>query len=421
MNLPEPSPARSLWVCLSLKAFSERQRSVSLDQLSQKMPRRFEMTCIAACLALLGLCLFAPSSSAWILQSTQNPSSLGNKLLGVSCATPTSCIAVGDSRENPGPYKPLAEKWDGSSWTTQTVPLPGGSSSASLWGISCSASNACTAVGYSFAKSQITMAARWNGTSWSVQTTPNPEGAGSGIIGLWSVSCATSTSCMAVGEYTDSSGTRKILAERWDGTSWTITSTPIPAGAQLSSLQGVSCTSASACTAVGFYQDSLGVTKTLVERWNGTSWSIQESPSPSTTSSSLAGVFCTSSTACVAVGRTVDGAGVAGPLAEHWDGTTWSTKEISSPSGAKSAGLGKVSCFTGSSCVAVGSYTNSGGTGVTLAERWNGSSWAVQSTPNPGGATSSVLTGVSCSEEPCIGVGRSTISGTDTTLAEIYG
>jgi hypothetical protein len=385
------------------------------------MHKRLQIACTAASLALLGVCLFASPSSAWTLQTTPSPGVSTNSLQEVSCVTSASCVAVGDYIEGSG-YRPLAEKWDGNSWATQTVPLPGGAVSASLWGVSCSASNACTGVGYSTVKSQGTYAVRWNGTSWSVQTTPNPEGAGPGIIGLWSVSCATSTSCMAVGEYTNGSGTRMTLAERWDGTSWTITTTPNPAGSQLSSLQGVSCTSASACTAVGFYKDSLGVTKTLVERWNGTSWSIQESPSPSTTSSSLAGVHCTSSTVCVAVGRTVDGAGVPGPLAEHWNGTTWSTKEIPSPSGATSTGLATVSCTSASSCAAVGSYTNSGGTGVTVAERWNGTSWAVQSTPNPSGATKSFFTGVSCAEEPCIGVGQWTKSGGATaTLAELYG
>ena len=42
-----------------------------------------------------------------------------------------------------------------------------------------------------------------------------------------------------------------------------------------------------------------------------------------------------------------------------------------------------VSCPTASSCMAVGTYTKASGAGVTLAERWNGTSWGTQTTANP--------------------------------------
>jgi hypothetical protein len=66
----------------------------------------------------------------------------------------------------------------------------------------------------------------------------------------------------------------------------------------------VSCTSATACTAVGHYQNGAGTRVTLAERWDGTSWTIQPTPSlsPNYFYTTLSGVSCTSATACTAVG-----------------------------------------------------------------------------------------------------------------------
>jgi hypothetical protein len=62
---------------------------------------------------------------------------------------------------------------------------------------------------------------------------------------------------------------------------------------------------------------------------------------------------------------------------------------------------------------------NDSGVDVTLAERWNGSSWAIQSTPNPTGARSNILYGVSCpSTTACTAVGDYKSSRLIKTLAE---
>jgi hypothetical protein len=117
------------------------------------------------------------------------------------------------------------------------------------------------------------------------------------------VSCNSSGGCTAVGDYTDSSGTQDTLAEAWDGTTWSIQTTPIPSGAEGSNLAGVSCTSTGPCTAVGSYTDSSGVKHTLAEVWDGTSWSIQTTPGPSGGQlPTLSGVACTTANGCTAVG-----------------------------------------------------------------------------------------------------------------------
>ena len=98
-------------------------------------------------------------------------------------------------------------------------------------------------------------------SGWSIQHTPNPAG-GSGSI-LNGVSCTSASACTAVGD--SSNGTATVtLAERWNGTRWSIQTTPNPAGGSNSMLNGVSCASATACTAVGGSSNG-----TLAEGWNG--------------------------------------------------------------------------------------------------------------------------------------------------------
>ncbi len=101
-------------------------------------------------------------------------------------------------------------------------------------------------------------------------------------MALSGVSCTSATSCTAVGSYDDSSAETSVtLAERWDGTSWTIQNTPNPANVHGSFLSGVSCTSATACTAVGNAAVEMLTVETLAEHWDGTSWTIETTPNAS--------------------------------------------------------------------------------------------------------------------------------------------
>ena len=158
--------------------------------------------------------------------------------------------------------------------------LPGVPGGPNLGGVSCVSSTACKAVGFYTNSSgvQVALAERWNGTAWSNQSVPKPTGATK--VTLNGVSCVSSTACKAVGFYTNSSGVQVALAERWNGTAWSNQSVPKPTGATKVTLNGVSCVSSTACKAVGFYTNSSGVQVALAERWNGTAWSNQSVPGP---------------------------------------------------------------------------------------------------------------------------------------------
>ena len=55
-------------------------------------------------------------------------------------------------------------------------------------------------------------------------------------------------------------------------------------------LQGVTAVSSNLVWTVGFAYSNLGSVQTLIERWNGSKWSIVSSPDPSSTFNDLQGV-----------------------------------------------------------------------------------------------------------------------------------
>ena len=346
----------------------------------------------------------------WSIVALGAPQSRG-RLGGVSCPARRTCAAVG-SLSTPSTNLTWALHWNGKSWSKQNSPNPTVPASAQLNAVSCVSLTACTAVGQytDVAGGHQTLAVAWNGTAWSIQNTPNPIGASDSRLN--GVSCSSASACIAVGS-TD----YRPLAERWDGVSWTIQSiTSVPPAA---SLDGISCSSDSACIAVGSSDN-----QSLAERWDGVSWTVGNvAPISTSGTNQLRAVACASATVCTAVGTytNVPPAPVMNhPLVESWDGSGWSIQTAPSPNGNGS--LTSVSCAAASACTAVGSVVDVvDSTILTLAEGWNGTNWSPQSIPSP--ASGGSLSGVSCtSSSDCTAVGSSTSSPTGSVmpLAELW-
>jgi hypothetical protein len=336
----------------------------------------------------------------------------------VSCSSATDCTAVGYYNSSAESRVSLAERWNGTGWSIQPTGDP--TQDSELNGVSCSSATACTAVGdyTNLAGSDVTLAEAWNGTTWSIQSTPNPVSSG-GRSPLLAVSCSKPTACSAVG-YTATGAGYVTLAEVWNGTSWKIQSTPNPTGSDTTVLFAVSCTSATACTATGYEKTVKGFL-TLAEVWNGTAWKIQSTPNPTGSSGlALGAVSCRSATACTAVGNYYNTAGSEVTLAEVWNGTSWKVQSTPNPKVNDVATLSAVSCSSTSACTAVGYYKGHSGTPVPLTEVWNGTTWTIPATPPAAGAEASYLLGVSCTAATtCISAGYYVSSSGDTlALAE---
>lgn len=377
---------------------------------------------------LVAAALLAPSaaSAAWTAQSPINPTGYQTaQLSGASCTSSTFCVTAG--RWDNGTSAALIESWtSASTWAQQTAATaPAGSTGSGLNSVHCTASTTCTAVGdYTDANFvQWAMIERLSSGTWSQQTPPRPATATSTT--LTSVSCTSSTFCMAVGSYTDSLGVSYPLSASWNGSSWTQRTVPIVSGSLGTSLAGVSCTSSSACVAVGTYLDR-GIPTPTAVTWNGSAWSLLTMMVPRGASATfMTGVSCTSGTACMAVGFSTDSLGAVFAVAERLSGTTWTDQTASlaaAPAGATGTAFNGVSCTTSSHCTAVGYYLDAVPVQKTFAEAWSGgTSWAFQASPNPANSDGAVFSGVSCtSSSACLAVGYNldNPSGLTQTLAQ---
>jgi len=121
----------------------------------------------------------------------------------------------------------------------------------------------------------------------------------------------------------------------------------------------------------------------LSEQWNGTGWKALAAPNPRGFGvSTMGGISCPAAAACMGVGSWTDPTGESSfNLAEAWNGTSWTILRTPDP-GSDNNELFGVSCTSPSNCMAVGDFIGIGN-GMTLAESWNGTSWKVVKTPRP--------------------------------------
>jgi hypothetical protein len=305
----------------------------------------------------------------WRIQRTALPAgATSGTLFGVSCPSALACTAVGAAfRTVARRDVNLAESWNGTSWRVQAIPQPKGAAHSALHAVSCTSRRACTAVGrYETAAGRVfTVAERWNGARWAIQAAPRP--AGVTAAQFLGVSCATARTCTAVGYTTGPRGTRP-LAERWNGTAWHIQAIPLPHASPGGMLAAVSCTSPRACTATG---GSFGTTgPTLAVRWNGTRWHVQRTLVPADFRTSrqqpeLNGVSCASATACTASGAYGPG-GHPAYFIETWNGHRWRLVTAPRPARFAAGALNGISCVP-ARCTAVGAWSGGAVPVATLA------------------------------------------------------
>jgi hypothetical protein len=235
----------------------------------------------------------------------------------------------------------------------------------------------------------------WASGTWQLVYSPNR---GTQTNYLQSVSCGSATSCEAVGYYDNSSEVKRTLIESWNGEKWSVQSSP-NLDTSDNELHSVSCSSVSSCAAVGET-----ATETLIESWNGTSWSVVPSPNEGTLPY-LYGVSCFGAASCEAVGTYWNGSNWL-TLVESWNGTTWSVVPSPNEPSLYDDLLESVSCVSAISCNAAGYYSNvKTNVSRNLIESWSGSSWTISTAPNVGKG-SNYLAGISCiSATSCKAVG----------------
>jgi photosystem II stability/assembly factor-like uncharacterized protein len=294
-------------------------------------------------------------------------------LASTSCPTATACVAVGalgailttgDAGSSwsargglgaPGsdPFNlPIAQNGNG---LYAPASIPETPDAHPLDAVSCASTSSCVAVG-ELGKVMTTSNLNSGGGNWS----PHSSNTANRLTG---VSCPKgSTACFAVGDY----GT--ILKSTDGGSSWTS-----QGSGTLTFLNGISCWDTSDCLVVG----AQGL---ILTTHDGSTWAPTSTP----TSAYLSAVSCASTSSCLAVG------GDGTVLASGNDGRSWTLQ--SAPSGDD---LDAVSCATNRDCVVSGSN----GTVASTAD--GGRRWAIQGT-----GTSDGLRGLSCpAQSTCYAAG----------------
>ena len=299
----------------------------------------------------------------------------GVQATAASAASDAWIVATGFS--NVGFNFPIPEHWDGATWTV--TPLPGGGVQW-LYGIAAINPSDAWGVGYAYTGYYSgnynyhyrVMITHWDGASWSDSPSPGKLGPFNALNGIDAVSA---DDVWAVGYSKYGS-----LIEHWDGTSWSVVPSPNK-GSAGSGLSAVSFSAPDEGWAVGSWtlprQTPIGypVSRPLLLHWDGTRWARVARPHGVKVLSSLVAIAPDDVWAVGSAGsRTV---------AVHWNGVSWSI--VPTPSPGVSATLTSVAGLGTADVWAVGSQEPHRGSALrTLIERWDGSSWREEPSPNVG-------------------------------------
>ncbi|HET7444948.1 MAG TPA: LamG-like jellyroll fold domain-containing protein [Solirubrobacterales bacterium] len=346
---------------------------------------------------------------------------VNTKPKAISCSSATSCVAAGAQLNSSSVPSNLVDRWNGTSWTAETLtPAASGSSKSQLEDVSCVSSSFCAAVGAATVSSSGRPEATiWNGTKWTPQVLPGAKTTGFGTTAM-AVACTSASFCIAGGGWSQLAE-GKISGEPygaiWNGSSWSAKVPTKPSTEGLSNasswISGISCTSSSNCWAVGSLTYMVGLVfqeHAFVERWNGSAWSAVTmlSESSPTFQAGASTISCGSSSDCTLVGTYQKEAFEPGNFqyVQHWDGSKWSLSSIPVPAPAiRPTGL---SCTGQGSCLAIGAAG-----GVTYTVKMKGGTWEAQSPVSPTTTATDANGGLdsyydlSCvSETACVAIGR---------------
>ena len=333
----------------------------------------------------------AGAASSFTAVPTPNPGT-NNSIDGLVAFSGTEVWGVGNASSSSytGCHgRTLAARWNGSAFVE--VPTTPTAMCAAVNGVGGSSTSDIWAVG-STNSARDTHIRHWNGSTWSVvagATIPLPPSGGRRLrtTSLNAVRSLSATNAWAVGKAQFADFSRNALVERWNGSSWSLSSLATPVGSELN---GIAAVNASDIWAVGNGGASGAATlATLAVHWNGSSWSRVATPNTNTLNT-LRGVAAVASNNVWAVGDSLrsgtDGVSVSRTLIERWNGTAWSV--VPSPNvGSGNNSLAAIAARAANDIWAVGFYDDVTGSiplRRTLVEHWNGSTWSVVPSANPG-------------------------------------
>ncbi|MBO0834017.1 MAG: hypothetical protein J2P28_00690 [Actinobacteria bacterium] len=275
------------------------------------------------------------NGQSWRVQASPNPVVGNNILTGVSAASSADVWAVGYTESLSGSQQALIEHWNGRSWSVQANPHL--SNWTKLNAVAATSASNAWAVGTNSnptVPSSVALIEHWNGHSWQVQSRPHP---GDFLNELLAVDAMPGGGTWAVGDYNTKSigeADHFPLIEHWNGRAWQEQPSPQqPAGNEYVP-SAVSILSSHSVWMAGSRAD-FNAQRTLIENWNGLEWKVQSAPNPALgdlDADLLYGVAATSASNVWAVGSyQVKEDGGSKTLIEHWNGRTWTRQSSPNP------------------------------------------------------------------------------------------
>lgn len=322
----------------------------------------------------------------WATVASPNPGTSSNFLNSVSALSASNIWAVGSYGNGNGSF-PLIEHRNGSKWTVVSSPTIKGGSAYSLNGVVALAANNVWAVGaYNNASNvQQTLIEHWNGSSWSVVASPNVA---SLFNDLTALSAESAKDIWAVGNSSGNNGYQTLI-EHWNGSKWSIAT-----GSRAGQLYSVTALAPNNAWAVGSAPGK-NSTQALIERWNGSKWSTVASPATGFFINHLNAITALAANNIWASGNDTNSpapSATYSPLVERWNGSKWSL--VSSPLQGTSDLVNGMAAVAPNNVWIVGDYR----TGIdpmgpyyTLVEHWNGAKWSAVKSPSPGSIASDLL------------------------------
>ncbi|MEO8289176.1 MAG: S-layer homology domain-containing protein [Chloroflexota bacterium] len=316
----------------------------------------------------------------WSAVASPNPATFGNELRAVAPVGAVDVWAVGYyiNYSNRSKNETLVEHWNGSAWSV--VPSPNAAVDDNfLTGVAAVGANDVWAVGYyddPNSGRNRALIEHWNGSTWSVVPGANVN---ADYTALSAVAAVGANDVWAVG-YSSTASAPQMLIEHWNGSSWSLVPSPI-LNTELVSLAAVAAVGHNDVWAVGSYIDaSASAYQTLIVHWNGSSWSLVPSPNVIPNDNELRGIAAVSSSDIWAVGSYRTSQTQYSTLIEHWDGSSWSIVASPNP-GSDTNYFNGVTASSGNDVWAVGFYRNTSGYAQTLVEHWDGAGWSTVSSP----------------------------------------
>lgn len=297
-----------------------------------------------------------------------NISGLYAGLSTVSCVSDAFCVAGGfyspDIEEN---VEALVAVWNGSTWSPHEVAAnlnyqdAGGGAIAAVAALSCLSRSFCVAGGYYTGAelNQLAFVSVWNGTRWSDSEVARDFSAAS----VSSVSCSSRTFC-ALSGYLSPSQTASYtwgFVSIWNGTSWH-DQVVHPYLRLSSTLYAVSCSSSDSCVAGGNYIDLKKQREAFVSVWNGSKWTFVLLAISLNVggAAGIEAVSCVPRLTCVASGYYSVGKH-SDALVSVWNGATWDSLKIASSLGVSGNAVAVDCDATAGFCGAGGHYVDAAG------------------------------------------------------------